>query len=59
MINMLNHEELKQLVIKYFSEASNEQIENIVEELSREIEIMTHAKIRELVNVERTKKSDQ
>jgi hypothetical protein len=53
---MLNHEELKQLVITYFSEASNEQIENIVEELSREIEIMAHSKIRELVNCERNKK---
>ena len=57
---MLNHEELRELVRTYFSEASNEQIENIVEELSREIEIKTHAKIRELVNYERNKKiSDQ
>jgi hypothetical protein len=53
---MLDHEDLKQLVRTYFSEASNEQIENIVEELSREIEIMTHSKIRELVNCERNKK---
>lgn len=52
----MNHEELTQLVKKYFTDASNEQIETITEELSREIEIMAHAKIRELVNIERNKK---
>jgi DNA-binding protein Fis len=54
---MLKREEVKQLVQKYYSEANGEQIEKIVEELSREIEIMIHAKIRELVNSERIKKS--
>ena len=53
---MLNDEELKRLVKQYFTEGSNEQIEKVIEELSREIEIMAHAKIRELVNFERNKK---
>lgn len=52
----MSQEELQQLVKKYFTEASDEQIEKIMEELSREIEIMTHAKIRELVNCEKSKK---
>jgi hypothetical protein len=53
---IMNQEELQQLVKKYFTEASDEQIEKIMGELSREIEIMTHAKIRELVNFEKSKK---
>jgi len=61
---MLNHEELRQLVKEYFTdtyftEATDEQIEMLLEELVREIEIMTHAKIRELVNCERLKKSTE
>jgi len=56
---MLNQGELKQLVEKYYNEASDEQIEKILEELSREIEIMVHAKTRELVNCERLKKSEE
>lgn len=53
---MLKRENVKQLVQKYFTEASSEQIEIILEEFAREIEVMTHAKIRELVSVERSKK---
>jgi len=56
---MLGHEELRQLVKKYFTEASDEQIEILLEELVREIEVMTHAKIRELVNCERIRKSTE
>jgi hypothetical protein len=53
-------EDLRNLVKKYFTEANNEQIEILLAELVREIEVMTHAKIRELVNCERIKKlSDQ
>ena len=53
----MNQEEVKQLVKKYFTEASDEQIEILLEELVRESEVMIHAKIRELVNCERIKKS--
>ncbi|AIF54098.1 hypothetical protein [Pelosinus sp. UFO1] len=53
---MLNYEELKQLAKKYFTEASEEQIEILLGDLTRELEIMTHAKIRELVDFERRKK---
>ncbi|GMB01470.1 hypothetical protein [Pelosinus sp. IPA-1] len=53
---MLNYEELKQLTKKYFTEASEEQIETLLGDLTRELEIMTHAKIRELVDFERRKK---
>ncbi|SFL43732.1 hypothetical protein [Pelosinus propionicus] len=53
---MLNYEELKQLTKKYFAEASEEQIEILLRDLTRELEIMTHAKIRELVDLERRKK---
>jgi hypothetical protein len=57
---MFKHQDLRNLVKKYFTEANNEQIEILLAELVREIEIMTHAKIRELVNSERIKKlSDQ
>lgn len=53
---MLKQEETKQLVKKYFSEASDEQVERLLEELTRDIEITIHARIRELVNCERIKK---
>lgn len=53
---MLNRKHVKQLVRKYFNEASDGQIEILLEELAREIEVMTHVKIRELVNCERSKK---
>jgi hypothetical protein len=53
---MLNRNEVKKLVKKYFTEANDGQIEILLEELVREIEIMIHVKIRELVNCERSKK---
>lgn len=57
---MFKQQDLRNLVKKYFTEANNEQIEILLAELVREMEIMTHAKIRELVNSERIKKlSDQ
>jgi hypothetical protein len=57
---VLNQEEAKQLVKKYFTEASDKQVEILPEELTREIEVTIHAKIRELVNCERIKNlSDQ
>jgi len=57
---MLNQEKAKELVQKYFTEANDKQIGIVLEELTREIEVSIHAKIRELVNCERIKKlSDQ
>lgn len=53
---MMNHEEVRQLVKKYFSEASEEQVETLMHELSREMEILVHIKIRELVGCERSKR---
>lgn len=53
---MFKQQDLRNLVKKYFTEANNEQIEILLAELVREIEIMIHAKIRELVNSERIKK---
>jgi predicted XRE-type DNA-binding protein len=56
---MLTPQEINQLVKKYFTEASSEQVEMIMQELSREIEVMVHVKIRELVACERSKKIEQ
>lgn len=42
---MLKQEEVKQLVRKDFTEANDEQIERLLGELSRDIEIAIHAKI--------------
>lgn len=56
---MLERENVKQWVQKYFTEANNEQVEILLEELAREIEVMTHVKIRELVSLERNKKHNK
>lgn len=53
---MINQHILIDLVKKYYPEGSDNQILTLGEELSRELEIMIHAKIRENVNFERIKK---
>lgn len=50
---MLNEESLKQLIKNYYPDGTSGQIDNLLADLLREMEVMTHAKIRELVNQEK------
>lgn len=53
---MIKQEVLKDLIKKYYPEGSERQIIELLDDLSRELEVITHAKIRENVNFERVKR---
>jgi hypothetical protein len=53
---MIRKEVLKELIKKYYPEGSDDQVVALLEELSMEIEVITHAKIRENVSFERIKR---
>jgi len=53
---MVQKDILKELIQNYYPEASEAQITNLLEELSRECEVIIHAKIRETVSFERIKR---
>jgi hypothetical protein len=54
---MVNREAAKALIKTYFPEASEEQVEDLLKELTQEINVFAHAKTRELVNQKRFKES--
>lgn len=53
---MIQKDILKDLIKKYFPEGSEAQVGLILEELSGELEVIAHAKIRENVSFERIKR---
>ncbi|MEG6584621.1 hypothetical protein [Dendrosporobacter sp. 1207_IL3150] len=53
---MFKQEMLRDLIKNYFAEASEDQLQYIENELTRELEVTTHAKIREMVSYERIKR---
>lgn len=53
---MIQKDDLKELIKNYFPEGSEKQISTLLEDLSSELEVIAHAKIRENVNFERIKR---
>ncbi|GBG57210.1 hypothetical protein SPFL3102_00130 [Sporomusaceae bacterium FL31] len=53
---MFKQEILRDLIKAYFAEATEVQLKFIEEELTREMEVNIHAKIREMVSYERIKR---
>lgn len=53
---MFKQEKLRELIKAYFAEANEVQLKFIEEELTREMEVNIHAKIREMVSYERIKR---
>lgn len=53
---MIQKDILKELIETYYPEGSEAQVANLLEELSREFEVIIHAKIRENVSFERIKR---
>lgn len=51
----MNEESLKQLIKNYYPDGTPSQIDNLLADLLREMEVMAHAKIRELVSQEKMK----
>lgn len=50
---MIQRDALKQLIKGYFPEGNDDQINAILNDLSSELEVLAHAKIRESVSLER------
>jgi hypothetical protein len=55
MVAAANREVVKHLLKMYFPEAADKQVDALLKELVQEIEVFTHAKIREAVNQQRMK----
>jgi len=53
---MIEKDALKDLIKNYFPEGSENQINILLEDLSSELEVIAHAKIRESVSFERIKR---
>lgn len=53
---VFKQEILRDLIKAYFAEATEVQLKFIEEELTREMEVNIHAKIREMVSYERIKR---
>lgn len=53
---MIRKDVLKDIIKGYYPEGSEAQINALLEDLTREIEVATHAKIRENVSFERIKR---
>lgn len=53
---MIQKQVLKDLIKGYFPEGNEEQVNLLLEDLVRDLEVITHAKIRENVSFERIKR---
>ncbi|MPN46759.1 hypothetical protein SDC9_194357 [bioreactor metagenome] len=53
---MIQKDVLKDIIKGYYPEGNEDQINALLEDLTREIEVATHAKIRENVSFERIKR---
>lgn len=54
---MIQKDVLKDLIKNYYPEGNDDQINAILEDITRDIEVITHAKIRERVSFERIKRT--